>query len=174
MCAGEAARLSAALVQQGPLGTGRKGLLTWLVGAADNTKQVATTRAKAIKALGSVAETDPRLLASSAVQKGVNKALQVTPCAPCRREPCLTRLQQVELQCGALFSLVLLCVFRKFCYLGVQSLLDPLLWQDGPLIGTSQPTFWSLGSERAFCALLHMLSIYRIHMNSRAVCMTAG
>lgn len=81
MCAGEAARLSAALVQQGPLGTGRKGLLTWLIGAADNTKQVATTRAKAIKALGSVAETDPRLLASSAVQKGVNKALQVTPCA---------------------------------------------------------------------------------------------
>ncbi|DBA96220.1 TPA: hypothetical protein ACH3X3_002417 [Trebouxia sp. C0006] len=74
--AGEAARLSAALVQQGPLGTGRKGLLTWLIGAADNTKQVATTRAKAIKALGSVAETDPRLLASSAVQKGVNKALQ--------------------------------------------------------------------------------------------------
>jgi len=79
VCAGEAARLSAALVQQGPLGTGRKGLLTWLIGAADNTKQVATTRAKAIKALGSVAETDPRLLASSAVQKGVNKALQVPP-----------------------------------------------------------------------------------------------
>ncbi|DBB01136.1 TPA: hypothetical protein ACH3X1_001027 [Trebouxia sp. C0004] len=74
--AGEASRLSASLVQQGPLGTGRKGLLTWLIGAADNTKQVATTRAKAIKALGSVAETDPRLLASSAVQKGVNKALQ--------------------------------------------------------------------------------------------------
>jgi len=79
VCAGEAARLSAALVQQGPLGTGRKGLLTWLISAADNTKQVATTRAKAIKALGSVAETDPRLLASSAVQKGVNKALQVPP-----------------------------------------------------------------------------------------------
>ncbi|KAA6428703.1 MAG: nipped-B -like [Trebouxia sp. A1-2] len=75
-CAGEAARLSAALMQQGPLGTGRKGLLTWLIGAADNTKQVATTRAKAVKALGSVAETDPRLLASLAVQKGVNKALQ--------------------------------------------------------------------------------------------------
>ncbi|KAL0029310.1 hypothetical protein WJX79_009424 [Trebouxia sp. C0005] len=74
--AGEAARLSAALMQQGPLGTGRKGLLTWLIGAADNTKQVATTRAKAVKALGSVAETDPRLLASLAVQKGVNKALQ--------------------------------------------------------------------------------------------------
>lgn len=65
-------------MQQGPLGTGRKGLLTWLIGAADNTKQVATTRAKAVKALGSVAETDPRLLASLAVQKGVNKALQVS------------------------------------------------------------------------------------------------
>ena len=75
--AGEATKLSAALVQQGPLGAGRKGLLTWLISAADSSKQVATTRAKAIKALVCVAETDPRLLASSAVQKGVNKALQV-------------------------------------------------------------------------------------------------
>ncbi len=69
--------MSGALVQQGPLGAGRKTLVTWLISAADNTKQVATTRAKAIRALGCVAETDPRLLASSTVQKGVNKALQV-------------------------------------------------------------------------------------------------
>lgn len=61
------------------MGAGRKGLLTWLISAADSTKQVATTRAKAVKALACVAETDPRLLASSAVQKGVNKALQVCP-----------------------------------------------------------------------------------------------
>ena len=77
ICAEDAARLSAALVQQGPLGAGRTTVLTWLISAADSSKQVATTRAKAIKALGLVAETDPRLLASSTVQKGVNKALQV-------------------------------------------------------------------------------------------------
>ena len=77
ICAEDAARLSAALVQQGPLGAGRTAVLTWLISAADSSKQVATTRAKAIKALGLVAETDPRLLASSTVQKGVNKALQV-------------------------------------------------------------------------------------------------
>ena len=63
-------------MQQGPLGAGRKTLLTWLIGAADSSGQVPTTRAKAIKALGCVAETDPRLLARSTVQKGVNKALQ--------------------------------------------------------------------------------------------------
>ena len=76
--AGDAATLSAALVQQGPLNAGRKTLLTWLIKSADSGKQVATTRAKAVKALGLVAETDPRLLASSIMQAGVNNALQVS------------------------------------------------------------------------------------------------
>lgn len=73
----EAAHLSSALVQQGPVGAGRKALLTWLISAADSSKQVPTTRAKAIKALGMVAEDDPRLLAFPTVQHGVNRALQV-------------------------------------------------------------------------------------------------
>ena len=76
LCAEEAAQLSSALTQQGPVGAGRKAVLTWLISAADSSKQVATTRAKAIKALGMVAENDPRLLTLSTVQQGVNKALQ--------------------------------------------------------------------------------------------------
>ena len=75
--ADEAAQLSSALVQQGPVGAGRKALLTWLICAADSSKQVATTRAKAIKALGLVAEQDPRLLVLPILQAGVNRALQV-------------------------------------------------------------------------------------------------
>lgn len=51
----------------------------WLLEAADSTKQAqASTRAKAIKALGLVAEIDPSLLAKSTVQLCINKALQVT------------------------------------------------------------------------------------------------
>ena len=60
------------------MGAGRKAVLTWLLGAADSSKQVATTRAKAIKALGLVAENDPKLLAFPAVQNGVNRALKVS------------------------------------------------------------------------------------------------
>ena len=75
--ADDAATLSAAIVQQGPLNAGRKNLLTWLIQSADSSKQVATTRAKAVKALASVAETDPRVLTSSVMQSGVNNALQV-------------------------------------------------------------------------------------------------
>ena len=62
---------------RGPVGAGRKVLLTWLIGAADSNKQVATTRAKAIKALGLVAEQDPRLLVLEVVRDGVYRALQV-------------------------------------------------------------------------------------------------
>lgn len=51
--------------------------MTWLIGAADSSKQVATTRAKAIKALGLVAEQDPRLLVLEVVRDGVYRALQV-------------------------------------------------------------------------------------------------
>ena len=64
-------------MQQGPVGAGRKVLMTWLIGAADISKQVATTRAKAIKALGLVAEQDPRLLVLEVVRDGVYRALQV-------------------------------------------------------------------------------------------------
>ena len=64
-------------MQQGPVGAGRKVLMTWLIGAADGSKQVATTRAKAIKALGLVAEQDPRLLVLEVVRDGVYRALQV-------------------------------------------------------------------------------------------------
>ena len=76
--ADEAGHLSSALVQQGPVGAGRKAVLTWLLSAVDSSKQVATTRAKAIKALGLVAENDPKLLAFPTVQNGVNRALQVS------------------------------------------------------------------------------------------------
>lgn len=57
-------------------------MLAWLLDAAGGTKQVPTTRSKAVKALGLVAEIDPSLLAHSKVQAGINKALQVGSVAP--------------------------------------------------------------------------------------------
>ena len=83
--ADEASRIAKAVVQQGPLGRGCQTVLVWLLDAADSSKQTqASTRAKAIKALGLVAEIDPELLAKSTVQGCLNKALQVTfTCATC-------------------------------------------------------------------------------------------
>lgn len=107
--ADEASRIAKAVVQQGPLGRGCQTVLVWLLDAADSSKQTqASTRAKAIKALGLVAEIDPELLAKSTVQGCLNKALQVTftcvTCASCcalgRRRACVLCTGCAQLDTG--------------------------------------------------------------------------
>lgn len=79
VAADDANKLARAVVQQGPLGRNCQRLLVWLLEAADSTKQtLPTVRAKAIKALGIVAEVDPALLAKPSLQACINKALGVS------------------------------------------------------------------------------------------------
>lgn len=55
-------------------------LLSWLLAAADSARQpAATTRCRAIKALGEVVQADDSVLANGAVQAAVERALQVRP-----------------------------------------------------------------------------------------------